>query len=351
MTEPDRHDNIPLPLAQRYGSADAIDWCGAPVYPMYTEAMSLGTTVVRMQALSASAPFELTGMGLGLQVLDGHLSLGGKRLAGVDIWYDALASGIEIELIADSPEAMFTVTPVWVGKSGAQESWTGNYGVVVDLLPGRPSTLWCSTGVGDPDFNELVVELASEHLGGSADAETTRLPISRITPPAGPFAATEPAPADAGTPPEVVAEVVATPAPSSPLPVITPAGVPADSIAAPPGLSRTGVAGPTSTGQFPAVVHPPDDADVPLTTGPGGFGRALHDLGTAMHERGDHDSARSLWTQAAQAGHPGAAYDLGALLLRSGDHGAAEHWWRAAAPSDPRAAAALADLRDGPRPA
>ncbi|MGW5313536.1 tetratricopeptide repeat protein [Nocardia thailandica] len=289
MTEPGGHDNIPLPLAQRYGSADPIDWCGAPVYPMYTEAMSLGTTVVRLQALSASAPGELTGMGVGLQVLDGHLSLGGKRLAGVDIWYDALASGIEIELTADAPEAMFTVTPVWVGESGAQESWTGNYGVVVDLLPGQPSTLWCSTGVGDPDFNELVVELATEYLGGGADADTTRLPVP-----------------------------VVAPAPAAP---------------------------------SPAVVRPPDDADVPLTAGPGGVGRALHDLGTAMHERGDHDSARSLWTQAAQAGHPGAAYDLGALLLRSGDHGAAEHWWRAAAPSDPRAAAALADLRGGTRPA
>ncbi|MFI8974116.1 hypothetical protein ACIGO9_14605 [Nocardia asteroides] len=151
----------PIPLAQRYTSADPIDWCGAAVYPMYAEALSLGTTTVRLHALSVMAPAEVTGLGLGLTVQGGYVHLNGKSLQGVDIWYDALADGVDIVVTADAPEALFTLTPVWVAGTQAQQSWTGNYGMVIDLLPGSTSTLWCSTGPGTPDFNELVVELTT----------------------------------------------------------------------------------------------------------------------------------------------------------------------------------------------
>jgi TPR repeat protein len=63
-----------------------------------------------------------------------------------------------------------------------------------------------------------------------------------------------------------------------------------------------------------------------------------------MNERGEHDSARALLTQAAEAGHSAAAYELGVLLLRAGDREGAERWWKAAAHDDPRAAASLAEL-------
>ncbi|MFI5498142.1 hypothetical protein ACIA5E_03690 [Nocardia asteroides] len=153
----------PVPLAQRYTSADPIDWCGAAVYPMYAEALSLGTTTVRLHALSVMAPAEVTGLGVGLTVQGGYVHLNGKSLQGVDIWYDALADGVDIVVTADAPDALFTLTPVWVAGTQAQQSWTGNYGMVIDLLPGSTSTLWCSTGPGTPDFNELVVELATAH--------------------------------------------------------------------------------------------------------------------------------------------------------------------------------------------
>ncbi|MFE3545384.1 hypothetical protein ACFXK0_20675 [Nocardia sp. NPDC059177] len=266
-----QHPPDPLPLEQRYTGADPIDWCGAAVYPMYAEALPAGTTAVRLRALAAMPPAEVSGLGLGLSVQDGHVDLNGKSLAGVDIWYDALVDGVDITVTADAPEALFTLTPVWVAGAGGQQSWTGNYGVVVDLLPDGASTLWCSTGPGTPDFNELVVELS-----------------------------TAPAP---------------------------------DPVVLDP----------------PTLEHPPpiSTAPPPPPTEPG-FGRALHELGTAMYERGEHDSARLLWTQAARAGHHGAAYDLGALAMAAGDRATAEHWWQAAAPDDPRAAASLTELSQLP---
>ncbi|MFD4440119.1 type IV pilus biogenesis/stability protein PilW [Nocardia sp. NPDC058519] len=273
----------PVPLDQRYQGADPIEWCGAAVYPMYTEALPAGTTAVRLRALSVMAPEDVTGLGLGLSVHDGHVNLNGKSLAGVDIWSDALAEGIDISVTADAPDALFTLTPVWVAESGTHQSWTGNYGMVVDLLPDGASTLWCSTGPGTPDFNELVVELST----GPAE-------------PAPPVVSTEPeAPAAKSDPP--------------------------------PDLSSA-----------------PADPPTPPRPAGQGVGGALHDLGTAMHARGEHDSARALWTQAAEAGHSGAAFDLGTLLLQQGERAAAEQWWKAAAHDDPRAAASLSALSEQP---
>ncbi|MFD3702196.1 hypothetical protein ACFWUP_03530 [Nocardia sp. NPDC058658] len=270
----------PIPLDQRYRGADPIEWCGAAVYPMYTEALPAGTTSVHLRALSVMAPEDVTGLGLGLSVHDGHVNLDGRSLAGVDIWYEALASGIDISVTADAPDALFTLTPVWVAGSGTHQSWTGNYGMVVDLLPDGASTLWCSTGPGTPDFNELVVELTT-----------------------GPIAAADPAIAD-------------------------PLDLPNFSLAAcdPPTDISIAPPRPRSASQ--------------------GVGGALHDLGTVMHERGEHASARILWTQAARAGHSGAAYDLGTLLLQQGERAEAEQWWKAAARDDPRAAASLTALSE-----
>lgn len=289
----------PVPLDQRYQGADPIEWCGAAVYPMYAEALPVGTTALHLRALSVMAPEDVTGLGLGLSVHDGHVNLDGRSLAGVDIWYEALADGIDISVTADAPDALFTLTPVWVAGSGTHQSWTGNYGVVVDLLPDGASTLWCSTGPGTPDFNELVVELTT------GPTEPDRTPVD----------ATEPT------------------SPAEPIP-------PSESTE--PTLHTANLDPPTDVAIAPAYpVTPPRSADQ-------GVGAALHDLGTAMHERGEHDSARALWTQAAQAGHTGAAYDLGALLLRQGERAGAERWWKTAAHDDPRAAASLTALSELP---
>ncbi|WP_280343383.1 tetratricopeptide repeat protein [Nocardia neocaledoniensis] len=369
----------PVPLDQRYTGADPIEWCGAAVYPMYTEALAVGTTAVRLRAVSVMPPADVAGIGLGLTVQDGHVNLDGRALVGVDIWSDALTAGVDISVTANAPQALFTLTPVWVAESGTQQSWTGNYGMVVDLLPGGSSTLWCSTGPGTPDFNELVVELttipsAEVSMAATAPALVT-MPLTVLPPTSGPAVPAQPMPV---APPVSVAhatpQTVAPPdraAPSTPHTFAPPASTaaatpqtaapPDTTVAATPPTTAPGSAAPST----PRAVAPPVSAAAPTPpptdsteteeaappTAPmpsadsgQGIGRALYELGTAMRERGDHDSARALLAQAAEAGHRGAAHDLGALLLDAGDHAGAEKWWKAAAPDDPRAAASLSEL-------
>lgn len=466
----------PIPLEQRYTSADPIDWCGAEVYPMYAEALPAGTTAVRLRAVSVLPPPEVTGLGLGLTVQGGYVHLNGKSLQGVDIWYDALADGVDITVTVDGPEPLFTLTPVWVAGSGTQQSWTGNYGMVIDLFPGGASTLWCSTGPGTPDFNELVVELttfpapdpapfvarASSTAATSIRAATAHTPFAPVTmpptpaitaamlaanapaaaalptadplaaaailrteppaaalptpdrapaafptttpPPAGAMPTAEPPapaafpttgpPAAAAMPTAEPPEAAAKPSTSSlaaafaqlttpprqptslppePVSVAVDEGSSAPAVMPPATVTRPAADPPTvlpsepptpaprdlrvaghSTPPPPAI--PPDPPvestpaialptlRAPQASGGQSFGRALYDLGTAMNERGEHDSARTLLTQAAEAGHSAAAYDLGVLLLRDGDRAGAEHWWKAAAHDDPRAAASLTEL-------
>ncbi|MEV0336177.1 hypothetical protein [Nocardia sp. NPDC050717] len=351
-----RPPDEPVPLDQRYTGADPIEWCGAAVYPMYTEALAVGTTAVRLRAVSVMPPADVAGLGLGLTVQDGHVNLDGRALVGVDIWSDALTEGVDISVTANAPQALFTLTPVWVAESGAQQSWTGNYGMVVDLLPGGSSTLWCSTGPGTPDFNELVVELttipsAEVSMAATAPALVT-MPLTVLPPPTGPVVPAQPMPV---TPPEP-----ATPAMPHPMPVTRPDSaapampqsiVPPEPAApavpqttTPPGWAAASTPRPTA----PTALLPTESTDAaepaPSPDSGQGIGRALYELGTAMRERGEHDSARALLTQAAEAGHRGAAHDLGALLLDAGDRAGAEKWWKAAAPDDPRAATSLSEL-------
>ncbi|TCJ95546.1 hypothetical protein [Nocardia alba] len=393
MNDPDaQHRGDPISLDQRYDGADPIEWCGAAVYPMYTEALPAGTTSVHLRALSVMAPENVTGLGLGLSVHDGHVNLNGKSLAGVDIWSEALVGGIDISVTADAPEALFTLTPVWVAESGAHQSWTGNYGMVVDLLPDGACTLWCSTGPGTPDFNELVVELSTgpaepadlEAATEAAEPAEPESPVEAADPIGpesfiGPAEPVEPeSSVDAAEPvePESPVEAADSVGPESfvgpaepinpesftdaaepvdvespfdaadPVTMPMPMPMPMSPAASPPSVEPTP---PPASAESASSTTPPETPSAQV--GPPepprprqGVGGALHDLGTAMHERGEHDSARALWTQAAQAGHSGAAYDLGTLLLREGERAAAEHWWKAAAPDDPRAALALSEL-------
>ncbi|ATL67847.1 tetratricopeptide repeat protein [Nocardia terpenica] len=149
-----------LSLADRYDSADPIEWHGAAVYPMYSESLGTDPTLVTLRLLAADPPPELLGLGLGLSVLGGHVLLDDRRLRGVDVWIDAMADGITLQVSAAASEAAFTVTPVWMNIAGITESWTGNYGVLIDRAAHGHALLHCSSGVGAPDFTELVVEVS-----------------------------------------------------------------------------------------------------------------------------------------------------------------------------------------------
>ena len=151
-------------LAARYRSADPIDLDGATVYPMYSEQLPTPASALTMTLLSATPPGGLAAVGIGLSVIDGYIDLDDRHLAGVDIWRDALERGITFDLAADSPDALFALTPVWSNTAGEPQSWSGNYGIVVERTETGRTVLWCSMGEGPPHFADLVIEVRNTPL-------------------------------------------------------------------------------------------------------------------------------------------------------------------------------------------
>lgn len=159
------------PLAARYQSAEPIVLRGSKVYPMYTEQVGPEPTTVTITLLSAAPPAGLRGLGMGLSVVDGYVGLNGRRLAGVDVWSDALVGGISFDIIGTAPVTLVTLTPVWVDGFGEQKSWVGNYGIVIENAPDGRMILWCSIGEGPANFANLVVEVTTSPAAPQAQPQ------------------------------------------------------------------------------------------------------------------------------------------------------------------------------------
>ncbi|RDI51119.1 tetratricopeptide repeat protein [Nocardia mexicana] len=154
------YDQAPA-LAERYNGAEPVDVGGTAVHPLYSEPLGTDPSVVTLTLHASAPPAGLLGLGVGLSVLGGHVALRGRRLRGVDVWTDAMTGGVALEVCAAGPDASFTLTPVWMDAAGVVESWTGNYGIVIDrAVTGNP-LLHCSAGVGPVDFTNMVVEVAA----------------------------------------------------------------------------------------------------------------------------------------------------------------------------------------------
>ncbi|WP_024805067.1 tetratricopeptide repeat protein [Nocardia sp. BMG51109] len=149
------------PLAQRYSGPEPVDLDGTAVHPLYSAPLGADPTALTMTLHSAAPPAGLLGLGIGLSVFGGHVALQGRRLRGVDVWTDAMAGGARVTVCAAGPDASFTLTPVWMDAAGTTASWTGNYGMLVDHTAAGNPLLHCSSGVGPPDFTEMVVEVAA----------------------------------------------------------------------------------------------------------------------------------------------------------------------------------------------
>lgn len=148
-------------LADRFQGTEPVDWRGVTVHPMYSQRLAADRTVVRLSHVAAAPPRGLLGLGIGLSVLDGYVLLRGRKLSGVDVWSDAIAEGAELHLGRTGPAGAYTLTPVWMTAEGLVESWTGNYGVVIERGTDGAMLLRCSTGIGEPDFGELILTVAA----------------------------------------------------------------------------------------------------------------------------------------------------------------------------------------------
>ncbi|WP_067708974.1 tetratricopeptide repeat protein [Nocardia yamanashiensis] len=147
------------PLADCYSGVEPLTWNGAKVYPLHSAPIGLSPTTVSLNLRAVAPRRGVRSLGIGLAVDAGYVLLSGRQLMGVDVWSDAMTGGIDLQ-VCPTADAVITLTPVWVDDTGAVLSWSGNYGMLV-TRESACTVLHCSTGVGPPDFGELVVELTT----------------------------------------------------------------------------------------------------------------------------------------------------------------------------------------------
>jgi len=99
--------------------------------------------------------------GLQLKIERGKLLVNGESLKSGVLWMDTAPEVVEIVCQPPRSGATLSLWNAWE-RDGIMHAWLGNAGMLVEQ---RDDTvvLKCSDGVGDPDFQDLVVQLRLVH--------------------------------------------------------------------------------------------------------------------------------------------------------------------------------------------
>lgn len=130
-----------------------IDWDG-PLYSLYelpTTATSLALTFV-----SANSPVR---QGIRLKARGANLTIDGVSGSEFVLWQDTAPDQIDVDVTWNAKGTRsLRVWNCWE-HNGAMHAWLGNAGIRVDDSGDGLIRLRCSDGEGDPDFDNLVVEV------------------------------------------------------------------------------------------------------------------------------------------------------------------------------------------------
>jgi len=145
-------------LNERFAESggEAVEVDGLTVHPMFRAEIRDGDEV-RVFFESAAADRE---QGLVVKVTDGELDVGGRRAQSFLLWRDE--SPTDVELLSRG-EGELRVWNAW-RSDGLIEEWSGNAGVLVED-DGETVTLHMSDGIGEPSFDDLVVNLEIARAG------------------------------------------------------------------------------------------------------------------------------------------------------------------------------------------
>ena len=119
-------------------------------------------SVLRVVFHRASA---LRPQGLRLKVRGGHLEINGQRLDDIVLWSDSSPEETEapVSLLKPGKPVTLRMRNSWRDQQGTLQAWTGNAGILREERA-NGVLLSCSDGFGQPDFDDLIVEIRMEAL-------------------------------------------------------------------------------------------------------------------------------------------------------------------------------------------
>lgn len=143
-----------LAQAFRSGSGRKAKWNGQTVHSFHQISVKPGNTIeiTRMSDSSTRA------QALKLALDRGDLRVNGIVASSLSIWTHTSPSDVSIEVVGKKARTL----DIWNSWSfdGVDSSWLGSAGMLVeDADNGDGYILRCSDGLGEPTFEDLVVEV------------------------------------------------------------------------------------------------------------------------------------------------------------------------------------------------
>ena len=108
--------------------------------------------------------------GLQLKINRGRLLVNGQSSKSGVLWMDTAPEVVEIVCQPPKAGATLSLWNTWE-RDGIVHAWLGNAGMLVEQRDDAV-VLKCSDGVGNPDFQDLVVELRLVHRDGRPSTST-----------------------------------------------------------------------------------------------------------------------------------------------------------------------------------
>ena len=145
-----------LAAAFRSGNGRKTKWHGQVVHSLFQLAAKDGDTIdiTRITASPTRA------QALKLAADKGNLRANGVVVSPIAIWTHTSPETVSIQVVGRKVRSV----DIWNSWSfdGVDSSWLGSAGMLVESS-GQTHALRCSDGLGEPTFDDLVVEIAVRH--------------------------------------------------------------------------------------------------------------------------------------------------------------------------------------------
>ena|ERR1700737_290190 len=133
-----------------------IEIQGRTVHALFEHRLG-GPEVVRVELRSNRPRPE----GVCFKIVKGNLVINEQRLREAVLWTDTAPGSVRILCQPKGTGAVLKVWNTWKDDQGTQHAWIGNAGMLVENTPDGV-ILRCSDGIGDIDFDDLIVSLRFE---------------------------------------------------------------------------------------------------------------------------------------------------------------------------------------------
>lgn len=132
-----------------------MGWNGITIYGLFE--FKVIPERFELRFLSAK---EFPVQGIHLRVKGGTLAVNDCESSNIVVWQDTAPQRVDVQVRALRKGARLMLWNIWKESAGVTQAWLGNSALQVDVDSSRGFLkLRCSDGVGEPDFEDLIVEV------------------------------------------------------------------------------------------------------------------------------------------------------------------------------------------------